>query len=387
MEGLVSDYDSEESLSSYLSDTDVETIMGNNSEENTTNEKNNNVLRNLNKELNESIQFIKNTNIPNLIKNLMILENKIPQINNLLEEKFKNKNRKIYNNYIKKELELRKDILEIKNKEINIKNILDNYKLENNNMDEIIELNIGGKYYSTKKSTLCSDKLSYFYHLFSTEGNIVRDKNNRIFIDRDGYTFKYIINWLRNKNYNSFPSSDHENYSLLIEDTKFYGLKKLERIVSFDSKKFMGNRFLLVKNFNKTLICLNTYAVNKNNYTYKVCYWGKENMKYLECYSDEIVIEDVPDYISDIVKMAYKIFSLRRNTGSFYYYDKEQIKEVEDLQCPICFENIKENELINETPCGHIYHNKCLSNWLKNKNSCPKCRAKVKISKQVNHQI
>lgn len=387
MDSLVSDYDSEESVSSYLSDTDVETILGNNSEENTMNEKNSNVLRNLNEELNESIQLIKNTNIPNLIENLRFLENKIPEINNLLEEKFINKNRKICNNYIKKELELQKDIFEIKNKEKNVKNILDNYKLKNNDMDEVIELNIGGKYYSTKKSTLCWYKLSYFYHLFSTEGNIIYDKNNKIFIDRDGYTFKYILNWLRNENYKSFPKPDNENYSLLIEDTKFYGLKKLERIVSFDPKKFKGNRFLIVKNFNKNIICLNTYEVNNNNNTYKVCYWGKKDMKYKECYSDEIVIEGVPDYISDIVKIAYKIFSLRRNTGSFYYYDNEQIKEIENIQCPICFDNIKENELINETPCGHIYHNKCLSNWLKNKNSCPKCRAKVKINKQVNHQI
>ena len=387
MDSLVSDYESDQTSESYISDSLSETTeIEENSYENNKND-NNSVLKNLNNELNESIQLIKNTNIPNLIENLRFLENKIPEINNLLEEKFKNKNRKICNNYIKKELELQKDIFEIKNKEKNIKSILDNYKLKNNNMDEVIELNIGGKYYSTKKSTLCSDKLSYFYHLFSTEGNITYDKNNKIFIDRDGYTFKYIINWLRNENYKGFPKPDNENYSLLIEDTKFYGLKKLERIVSFDPKKYKGNRFLIVKIFNKNMICLNTYEVNNNNYTYKVCYWGKKDMKYKECYSDEIVQKYVPDYISDIVKVAYKIFSLRRNNGSFYYYDKEQIKGIENIQCPICFDNIKEDELINETPCGHIYHNKCLSNWLKNKNSCPKCRAKVKISKQVNHQI
>jgi len=33
---------------------------------------------------------------------------------------------------------------------------------------------------------------------------------------------------------------------------------------------------------------------------------------------------------------------------------------------------------IIKTPCGHIFHEKCLDKWLKTKTQCPYCRESVK---------
>ena len=47
-----------------------------------------------------------------------------------------------------------------------------------------------------------------------------------------------------------------------------------------------------------------------------------------------------------------------------------------DHQCCICYDDICSSELIN-TPCGHHFHNKCLTPWLLQKVSCPMCRNSI----------
>jgi hypothetical protein len=46
----------------------------------------------------------------------------------------------------------------------------------------------------------------------------------------------------------------------------------------------------------------------------------------------------------------------------------EEIKE-----CSICLTNIETSDKIT-TPCNHIFHNECLTKWLKIAHICPICR-------------
>jgi len=52
------------------------------------------------------------------------------------------------------------------------------------------------------------------------------------------------------------------------------------------------------------------------------------------------------------------------------------------LDCPICINKIESNEYIRKLKCNHLFHKKCVDNWLK-KNienaSCPMCRSKVDL--------
>lgn len=73
--------------------------------------------------------------------------------------------------------------------------------------NEIIELNVGGVHYTTKLNTLLVDKDSLLYEIFSTiqqqpqqkDNNLIKDSKGRIFIDRDGVLFRYILDYLRDK--------------------------------------------------------------------------------------------------------------------------------------------------------------------------------------------
>ena len=59
-------------------------------------------------------------------------------------------------------------------------------------------MNIGGRVYITSRQTLCKDTDSMLAHMFSDDmPPASRDKDGNFVIDRDGDTFKYILNYLR----------------------------------------------------------------------------------------------------------------------------------------------------------------------------------------------
>ena len=46
--------------------------------------------------------------------------------------------------------------------------------------------------------------------------------------------------------------------------------------------------------------------------------------------------------------------------------------------CAICLEDYKEDNIIEKTPCNHIFHSDCLIYWIDKDNvTCPLCRANL----------
>lgn len=85
-----------------------------------------------------------------------------------------------------------------------------------NNLTTVIELNVGGVYYATTLTTLVCENDSLFSQLFDSNTNNVssssssqianslnmikiRDSKNKLFFDRDGLLFRYVLDYLRNK--------------------------------------------------------------------------------------------------------------------------------------------------------------------------------------------
>jgi hypothetical protein len=42
------------------------------------------------------------------------------------------------------------------------------------------------------------------------------------------------------------------------------------------------------------------------------------------------------------------------------------------MTCPICIEEIREDS--KELSCKHVFHTKCITEWLKKAHTCPTCR-------------
>ena len=65
-------------------------------------------------------------------------------------------------------------------------------------MSNTIGLNVGGRVYFTSRETLCRERDSMLAHMFSNDlPPGPQDKDGNFVIDRDGETFKYILNYLR----------------------------------------------------------------------------------------------------------------------------------------------------------------------------------------------
>ena len=65
------------------------------------------------------------------------------------------------------------------------------------NEGDIVIISVGGTEYHSSLSTLTKDPNSIFTKIFNNE--IPRDSKGRVFIDRDGRLFRYILNYLRNE--------------------------------------------------------------------------------------------------------------------------------------------------------------------------------------------
>lgn len=66
---------------------------------------------------------------------------------------------------------------------------------------EIVELNVGGQVYITRHSTLVSVPGSLLWEMFTQKDthSLARDSKGRFFVDRDGFLFRYILDYMRDQ--------------------------------------------------------------------------------------------------------------------------------------------------------------------------------------------
>lgn len=97
---------------------------------------------------------------------------------------------------------------------------------------------------------------------------------------------------------------------------------------------------------------------------------------------EEQIIKDLYHNNSNDATMD-KIFSGENNNKENNNV-KEKIKNIpqifyqknkfENFECSICIDEFKDNELLKQLKCGHIFHRECLGQWLLNMNNCPICK-------------
>jgi len=53
---------------------------------------------------------------------------------------------------------------------------------------------------------------------------------------------------------------------------------------------------------------------------------------------------------------------------------EELLKDNNDNNCTICLEEFNNDEEIIKLKCNHLFHSKCIDDWIKKNQSCPLCR-------------
>ncbi|NWH97324.1 KCD16 protein, partial [Tichodroma muraria] len=72
---------------------------------------------------------------------------------------------------------------------------------DGNPFPDIIELNVGGQVYITRHPTLVSVPGSLLWEMFTQKNvrSLARDSKGRFFVDRDGFLFRYILDYMRDQ--------------------------------------------------------------------------------------------------------------------------------------------------------------------------------------------
>ncbi|XP_043279864.1 BTB/POZ domain-containing protein KCTD16 [Venturia canescens] len=91
----------------------------------------------------------------------------------------------------------------------------------------VVELNVGGVFYTTSLSTLTRETDSHLAAIFTGKKSVEKDAKGKYFLDRDGVLFRYVLDFLRNQAL-TLPEGFRERERLRREAI-FYGLPELEK--------------------------------------------------------------------------------------------------------------------------------------------------------------
>jgi len=86
-----------------------------------------------------------------------------------------------------------------------------------------VDLNVGGTVFETGRSTLVQQQGSFLESLLSGRYQVSRDRNGRIFINRDPEHFRTILNFLRNPQTPPMPRDSSESEAL-VKEADYYGV-------------------------------------------------------------------------------------------------------------------------------------------------------------------
>eukprot|EP00916_Digyalum_oweni_P023908 GHVL01039586.1.p1 GENE.GHVL01039586.1~~GHVL01039586.1.p1 ORF type:complete len:320 (+),score=79.04 GHVL01039586.1:55-1014(+) len=90
--------------------------------------------------------------------------------------------------------------------------------------ETMVDLNVGGIIFETSRHTLVQQAGSYLEALLSGRHKISRDRQGRVFIDRDSELFRIILNFLRNPEAPPQPRDSAESEALC-KEADHYGVR------------------------------------------------------------------------------------------------------------------------------------------------------------------
>ncbi|XP_077584355.1 BTB/POZ domain-containing protein KCTD12.1 [Stigmatopora nigra] len=103
---------------------------------------------------------------------------------------------------------------------------------DDSHFPDIVELNVGGQVYVTRLQTLIAVPDSLLWQMFSRQSpeDLARDTKGRFFLDRDGFLFRYVLDYLRDLTLvlpDYFPER-----SRLRREADFFQLRELAKRLS-----------------------------------------------------------------------------------------------------------------------------------------------------------
>ncbi|XP_056302581.1 BTB/POZ domain-containing protein KCTD16b [Danio aesculapii] len=121
-----------------------------------------------------------------------------------------------------------------------------NSRPKDSSFPDVIELNVGGQVYYTRHTTLINSPGSLLGKIFSPKNNasndLARDPKGRYFIDRDGFLFRYVLDYLRDKQVvlpDHFPEKGR-----LRKEAEYFQLPDLVNLLTPDDLKPSSDEYI-----------------------------------------------------------------------------------------------------------------------------------------------
>ncbi|XP_073495689.1 BTB/POZ domain-containing protein KCTD12-like [Phyllobates terribilis] len=114
---------------------------------------------------------------------------------------------------------------------------------ENTKFPDIIELNVGGQVYITHHLTLVTIPGSRLWEMFSqkTVQALARDSKGRFFLDRDGFLFRYVLDYLRDQ---QLVLPDHFPEKMRLQrEAEYFKLPELVKILINNQNSISNKTF------------------------------------------------------------------------------------------------------------------------------------------------
>uniref|UniRef100_A0A914V8I2 BTB domain-containing protein n=2 Tax=Plectus sambesii TaxID=2011161 RepID=A0A914V8I2_9BILA len=111
---------------------------------------------------------------------------------------------------------------------------------ETRHANDVVTLSVGGKEFATYFGTLANSRSPYFEYMFQVDrfsgrilinsSNIILDRQDRVFVDRDGELFSHVLNFFRDGKRAVLPE-DTNILRRLVREAEFFNLPSLVAIL------------------------------------------------------------------------------------------------------------------------------------------------------------
>jgi len=136
----------------------------------------------------------------------------------------------------RKKIKLQLEVDELSKEKEEVSKVID--------VGEIISLNVGGVIYCTTKATLLKYPGTMLHSMFSGRHTIIKDSDGNYFLDRDGNTFKLILNYLRT---GQFPDLNRKELLELRAEAEFFSITPLVRALEKQLESTIIGKFAVLR--------------------------------------------------------------------------------------------------------------------------------------------
>uniref|UniRef100_A0A8C6SD80 Potassium channel tetramerization domain containing 16a n=1 Tax=Neogobius melanostomus TaxID=47308 RepID=A0A8C6SD80_9GOBI len=244
---------------------------------------------------------------------------------------------------------------------------------------DVIELNVGGQVYYTRQATLASFSNSLLGKLFSNKkgssNDLSRDFRGRYFIDRDGFLFRYVLDYLRDKQVvlpDHFPERGR-----LKREAEYFQLPDLVKLLSSDDSKLIQDD-LYLSDFDDTSQgserFYSSYSLDKRYGYITVMLKGVCAAGFKESQTDAKVRKLPRIFISSRIGLAKEVFGdalsenrdLDRAPDRYtcrFYLNFRHLERAFDMLSESGFHIVACNTSLTASPVGHYADDRVWSNY------------------------